>query len=394
MQRPLNVLMVTEFPLDDPAGGITTMLRALADELGPRCRVIWLKSDWDARTLVGEKVDGEQRYTMRLASPYDARRPLYGFGAWATAFASGLSALQRVLTSESIDIAHLHYAAPFHYYFRLTRKLLGIPYIVTLHRGDIVGYPKLPRANRALVRFALNGADGVVSVSRWLAAQAHASLGTLPSLTVIENGIDLRALDAPDDFAGSSDNRPGLPSRFFLMVSNVAHYKAQDVAIRAWAIVKSLHPDLPLLIVGAPRDLWDECVRLIEELGCGDVIKLLGPLPRNDALALMRRATALVIPSRSEGLPYVLLEAGALGTPIICSDIGPFTEVVEHEKTALVTPVEDHRAVAQAALRLLANPEFGREMGSSLSRRVRSDFTAAAMAARYWRLYQRVLPDR
>jgi hypothetical protein len=108
----------------------------------------------------------------------------------------------------------------------------------------------------------------------------------------------------------------------------------------------------------------------------------------------MRRAEGLILPSRSEGLPYVLLEAGALGTPVICSDIAPFLEVVENERTALVTPVEDDHAVAAAAIRILESKQLAQALGRGLASRVRSDFSAARMAQRYLSLYREISQNR
>jgi glycosyltransferase involved in cell wall biosynthesis len=155
--------------------------------------------------------------------------------------------------------------------------------------------------------------------------------------------------------------------------------------------VRESHPELQLLIVGEPREFWDECMRLIAEKGCGDSVRLLGAQPRSTVINLMNRAIALILPSRSEGLGYVLLEAGAVGLPVICSDIAPFREVIEHEKTALVTPVEDAAAIAAAVDRIVSNPEWARAMGCALSAHVHTHFSASEMARRYRLTYEAVV---
>lgn len=394
MNRRLNVLTVTEFVLDDQASGVNTMIHTLTDSLAGTCRSVPLENDWNSPRLSRRDGNGFVHYALRLRSPYVAGKQIRGFLGWCLSFPSMMMDLRRLFRDESIDIIHLHYGAPYQYCFRLARMLWGIPYVLTLHRGDIMSYPTLRDMDKALMRFALNGANHVISVSQWLADQAVAALGDPPRLEVIHNGLDIDALDALDDPDLESHLAFKLPERFFLMVSNVAQYKAQDVAIRAWARVREQWPDVPLLIAGDKRELWDECVRLINELGCGDTVKLLGAQPRATAIGLMRRATALIIPSRSEGLPYVLLEAGALGKPIICSDIGPFTEVVTDGITALVTPVEDHTAIAAASVRLLNDSNAGLALGRNLAQRIRSEFSSKQMAKRYLAIYSNILSKK
>ena len=382
MGERLNVLMVTGFQLDDPAGGVNTMIYTLKHHLATRCRVVLLENDWNVGRLVSKRVDGETRYSMRLRAPYAHGRPIRGLSGWIKSIPSTVVDMGRLLKTELIDVAHLHYGAPYQYLFPLVRRLAGVPYVLTLHRGDIMSFPALSAPDRVLFRYAVRGAGKVVCVSHWLARTAASTLNIERTNEVIENGIDTDALDAMYDANFESRSSFPVPAKFFLMVSNVTRYKAQDVAIKAWAQVRRHDPNVPLLIVGQRRETWDDCVRLINELNCTGVVRLLGSQPREVVVNLMRRAEGLILPSRSEGLPYVLLEAGALGTPVICSDIAPFLEVVENESTALVTPVEDDHAVAAAAIRILESKQMAQALGRSLAFRVRSDFSAARMAQR------------
>ena len=391
MNRRLNILTVTGFVLDDQASGVNTMILTLDRSLTASCRSVMLENDWGAPRLLQRESGGLVHYALRLRSPYVAGKMVRGFFGWFLSFPAMMLDMRRLLREEAIDLIHVHYGQPYQYCFRLVHMIWGIPYILTLHRGDIMSFPGLHAVDKALVRFAFKGAQRVISVSQWLADQAKAALGSLPQLGVIHNGLDVTALDMLDDPELEKNLGFAVPDRFFLMVSNVAQYKAQDVAIRAWALVKEKHPDIPLLIVGDKRELWDECVRLIDELGCGANVRLLGIRQRATAVSLMRRATAIVIPSRSEGLPYVVLEAGALGKAVICSDIGPLTEVVSDGETGLVTPVEHHQAIASASLRLIGDPGLRERLGGNLAQKVRAEFTAQRMAEKYLAVYSESL---
>jgi glycosyltransferase involved in cell wall biosynthesis len=394
MPDPINVLMVTQFDPTVEAGGVNTMIRSLVRELGPRCRVVLLEARWDAPRPRRAMLGAVPHYALRLPLPFAAKHPVRGTLSWIASFPFTLIGLRRILRSERIDIAHLHYAVANHYVFALARRFLGVPYVTTLHRGDVMTYGQQDAAYRSLMRVSLRSADRVIGVSRWLAERARERFGEPPAIAVIPNGLDLAELGGLHDPDFAAKLPFPVPEDFVLMVSNVTRYKGQDVLIRAWPAVRARHPRTQLLIVGERRELWDECERLIAETGLGDAIRLLGAQPRALALDLMRRARAVVMPSRSEGLPYVLLEAGALGVPVVCSDIGPFTEVVEHDVSALVVPVEDVAAVASALDRLLADPTFARSLGQRLEARIRADFSAETMADRYLALYREVMGAR
>jgi glycosyltransferase involved in cell wall biosynthesis len=390
--RPRTVLTVTGFSLDDEAGGVNTMIYTLTRSVKSGWRVVLLENNWNSRRLSRLGAGKSARYGLRLRSPYAAEAPVRNFVAWLLALPAAILDLRRLLRDEQVDLIHLHYGAPYQYVFRLLRMVWGIPYILTLHRGDVLAFPTLPAPDRALERFAVNGADRVIVVSQTLAGMATERFGELANLEIIHNGIDIDAAQTLEDPGVEARLGFILPDKFFLMVSNVAHYKALDVAIRAWARLREQCAGVPLLIVGEEREAWQDCVSLIDELRCGDSVRLLGAQPRATALSLMRRAIAVIIPSRTEGLPYVLLEAGALGKPVICSDIGPLLEVVTDGASALVTPVENDEAIADAARRLLNDSKLGHALGENLSRRVRSNFSAEAMASQYLALYIELCP--
>jgi glycosyltransferase involved in cell wall biosynthesis len=108
---------------------------------------------------------------------------------------------------------------------------------------------------------------------------------------------------------------------------------------------------------------------------------------RSDVADLVAALELVALPSRSEGLPFALLEAMALGRPVVATAVGGCPEVVEEGRTGLLVPAGDPAALAGAISRLLERPEEARAMGARGADRVRAEFTLARMVGGLEALY-------
>lgn len=120
-------------------------------------------------------------------------------------------------------------------------------------------------------------------------------------------------------------------------------------------------------------------------LGVGDRIDFLGF--RRDIFDFMAHADALLMPSLHEGLPYVLLEAMSLGTPILAAAVGGLAEVLSDEVTGLLFPPADPGAIAASLTRLVRDPDLARRIGIAAAVEQREAYTLERMAAQYARAY-------
>ncbi len=388
---PLKILTVTGWIPTTEAGGVGTVIRILYKYLSAEHTVHILANDWDSVRLRCIEASGMTLNLRRHRTPFSKQKPVAGFLGWLRDLPLTLWDLKRFIKEQEIEVIHLHYAASYQFYFRILRWLGGPPYLVTLHRGDTVNFSQQNRVDRMLIRAMLRGAGANVAVSGWLAGQAAEAFNGCGEIGVVRNGLDLGEVDAELNRADAAESGFEVPERFLLCVANVTHYKGIDVAIRAWPTVRGVAPDLHLIVAGEPREAWDSCQALLDEFACRDRVHLVGPLRRRQVLKLMDRSLGLVAPSRSEGLPMVLLETGALGRPIVCSEIGPFLEVVTDGETGLVVPVENADALAAAVIRLAGDPALGARLGRALQERVRRDFSADTMVQQYVRLYRQLV---
>ncbi len=204
---------------------------------------------------------------------------------------------------------------------------------------------------------------------------AHAGLPVM----VIPNGIG--SID-PCHLRRPPEIREG---RFnVVIVGRLDAVKGHHVAIEAIAS-KGIPADLDLYIVGVgPRE--SELRALAAAHGITDRVHFLGF--RRNVYDYMAHCHALLMPSLHEGLPYTLLEAMALGTPVIASRVGGLAEVLQDGVTALLAPPRDATALVRAIITLYDDSEFRHHLAENAKRLQHSQYSLEAMAEHYLRVYQ------
>jgi glycosyltransferase involved in cell wall biosynthesis len=134
--------------------------------------------------------------------------------------------------------------------------------------------------------------------------------------------------------------------------SRLRRYKSNDVAIRAFAMIRQDLPDARLLVMGRGPD-EGRLRRLVQRLDLGDHVRFTGHLKREDLAYTLHRAHLCLNPSPKEGWGLTVVEANRCGVPVVASDRPGLRDSVRHEQTGLLVPYGDSRAMAQASLRLL-----------------------------------------
>lgn len=156
--------------------------------------------------------------------------------------------------------------------------------------------------------------------------------------------------------------------------------------ISAAALIRKIRPDARFVVVGSGLEgipYETNCRTLAQELGLGDVLEFLGPLPDTDAV--MRSLDILVLPSLIEGHSLVLLEAMALGKAVIATDISGTRETILHGINGWLVPVHRPDAIADAVVRLLGAPSERARLGNAAREHVEKNFSEE-------RMLERILP--
>jgi glycosyltransferase involved in cell wall biosynthesis len=229
-----------------------------------------------------------------------------------------------------------------------SRVVVGVHAAIPEMRAEMSGV-KARHLRPALIRLLYRDADCIVVVSRGAAESFRASFRNVGArVRVIYNPVLVPALFAlakePVEHPWLSAGEPP----FLLAVGRLAPQKDFSTLIRAFAEMRRRRPDRParLLILGEgeERPLLE---RLVAEIGCGDDVQL--PGYADNPYAYMAAARGVVLASRYEGLPTVLIEALALGTPVVSTDCpGGSREILQDGRWGCLTPVGDVSALARA----------------------------------------------
>ena len=241
-------------------------------------------------------------------------------------------ALENLIEKENIDIIHGHYLFPAGAAAVEVGKEHGIKTYVTAHGSDMFELYKSQPLMRSTIRNVLKDADGVFAVSNALRHEIIATgvVGIADKTKISWNSVDVNKFTNIEDNSFKKENK--LEDKpIVLFVGNLIKRKNVDSLLEAKKIANS---DYYLVIVGdGPQ--FKKLSKKAEDENIRDVI-FTGS--RNDVEHIIPSCDVLVLPSFSESFGLVLIEALARGKPVIGSNVGGITEIINENVGLLVNP--------------------------------------------------------
>jgi glycosyltransferase involved in cell wall biosynthesis len=253
---------------------------------------------------------------------------------------------------------------------------------VTAHGSDVRKIPLLYPVLRPWQNRLFKRADAVVAVSQSVLQDV---LNLYPSVrdkaVAIPNGVDRSWFD--NAAAPSADNE-----RYALFVGRFHVVKGVDLLLQAWSLIQGQLPGLTLWLIGEGQE-FRTLNTLSEQLGVSKSVRFKGYKTQRELLHLYRDAELVVVPSRNEGLPLVVLEAGASGAICVATNVGGIPETILDGVTGFLVDPESPKALAQAMLRVLFLPESQKRRMSAAARvHIEQHFNRATMVASYEQIFQ------
>ncbi len=284
-----------------------------------------------------------------------------------------------------IEIVHAHVARDYPLAAFVSRRA-GARLVLTRH----VLFPM-----SGIHRLTLRRTARVIAVSQAVAdGLREQEIFPPDAIALIHNGIDV------DRFARGREEAPGQEGRTSKrlrvgMVGHLAPIKGQEEFIRAAAIVCGLRDDVDFIIAGEDKSRGGENRRtlekLIDDLGPNQQVRLLGWV--DDIAKLLPSFDLFVSPSRSEPFGVSIIEAMAVGTPVIASMSEGAREIIEDDKTGRLVPISDVEALAKAICELLSDPAQCGRLSANAGRVVRERFSLERMVMETEKVYEKVLGE-
>ncbi|MPZ18415.1 MAG: glycosyltransferase [Luteitalea sp.] len=292
---------------------------------------------------------------------------------------------------EAADVLHSHgYKGDILLGF-LPRRLRSIPLVATVHGyTDVSGLSRMWLYHR-VDRLALRCADRVVLVHRGMTATRGLNRLHDRRWRVIENGIPQAA---PVSSASSADTSSFVDDdivRFCKSgsvvigaIGRLSREKGFDLMLRAVGQIARDRDDVVVLILGEGRQRAP-LERHARDLGLGD--RVLMPGYRSNAKDYLRLFDVFVLPSLTEGLPIVLLEAMQAAVPIVASRVGGVPNVLDEGRGGLLVEPGDSSALARAILRCIDDRALASQLAEYSLTQSSSRFSSRVMAELYLELY-------
>jgi glycosyltransferase involved in cell wall biosynthesis len=360
-------------------------------------------------------IGGAEQQLLELVRGLDKRRfrpivaPLYPGGPLEPEFAavpgaellslnrhgkydpSPLWRVARLLRQRNVEIVH-PFVSPSTFFVLLPALLLGTPVKVVAERGGARrARPRGARVYEAVERRLARHAD--VAVANSEAGRGMLLRAGLPrrKTHVVPNGLnpDRLRVDAARVAAIRAELAAPKDGPVVGILATLKPAKGHDVFLRAAARIHARRPEAAFAIVG-DGPLRGQLGDLARALGLSERVRFFGF--QRQVAEYLAACDVLVSSSRdNEGHSNSILEAMALGVPVVATDIGGSAELVADRRTGLLVPVDDDAALATAVERVLAEPSEAAAMASRARALVASRFGQAQMVARYQGLYEALL---
>jgi glycosyltransferase involved in cell wall biosynthesis/protein-tyrosine-phosphatase len=298
-----------------------------------------------------------------------------------------------ILRANRVDILHTHRYKDT-VLGALAAKLAGVPHLVrTMH-----GMPE-PMRGWAGVKFGAYdvfdraalwcAADRIVAVSREMAETLRRRGYRRSAIVAIHNGLDLAAV--------RSTCRPeavrralGVPPHTLLIgtIGRLCAVKGQDILLRAAARIVQRYPDTRVVIAGT-GPLQHDLRSLAGTLGLDQ--RVLFPGAIDQPYDLLSALDIFVLPSLHEGIPMALLEAMAMGKPVVATAVGGVPEVVTNGVDGLLVQARDDRALAEACLQLATDPKRAAVLGAAGRQTIGERFSHQPSGDRLLGIYSSIM---
>ena len=304
----------------------------------------------------------------------------------------------------AVDLAYVSMLKHDAYVAVRAGKRMGFPVVLRPEGAGATGdvaWQSWGRFGRK-IGLACRGADAFISISKAVEDELHQALesgtmrparqdgtsieiGKTPRIVSISNGVPVP--ETPWRLRSEWSRAPRA-----VFVGRLAPEKGLETLIEAWLKVRARFGAAQLVLVGEgpERGVLENQARAIGlTIGHGQAVSIPGSV--SDSTEALRQADLFVLPSREEGMSIALLEAMALGLPVVASSIPGNRRLIDDQEQGRLIPRGDPTALAGAIIEQWENPERATQMGIAARQRVEREFSIEAVAKAHLALFHELV---
>ncbi len=301
--------------------------------------------------------------------------------------------LTRLLRRERVTILQTH-GARANFYGRIAGRLAGVPVIISTVHNSLKDYEVCSLTRWFYItalRLTLPLAHRIICVSdsnrRDLVEESPAAAARIQT---VYNGVDPSAFPSQSNRQKVREELGIVSGPVLVMIARLAEAKGHCFLLQALPNLIKSWPNLFCVFVG-DGELREHLQRLAVKLAVERSCCFLGV--REDIADILAAADVVVLPSLSEGFPFVLLEALAMGCPVVASRVNGIPELIEDHKTGFLVPARDPHALMVAIREVLSDPIAALRMGAEGRALVRERFTVDRMVGNTTAIFDAALHD-
>lgn len=282
-------------------------------------------------------------------------------GLWQFFYFLEAGVLAHHLRAQGVTHLHNHFADSSCSVAMLTSAISGIPFSVTMHGPGIFFEPMHWRIDEKIARAAF-----VSCISHFCRSQGmlFSDPKHWDKLKIVHCGVD------PSMYGQDPDRSYG---KRLLFVGRLDAVKGVPLLLESFETLRTRHPDATLTVIGdgpARADLEAQAKPL------GDAVRFLGYQSQMEVAEVLKETDALVLPSFAEGVPVVLMEAMAARLPVVTTQVGGISELVEDQVSGFICPPGDIKTLTQRIEALFDDPDLCAHMGAAGQAKVAADFNS------------------
>jgi glycosyltransferase involved in cell wall biosynthesis len=365
------------------AGGVNEVVRRLyaqfdrSDDISP---IIVQLSDTLSPVQIGP--DGRKNCRLRLRAPWGTERPFRHAVSYIVHLICTIKSISSILGGKD-GVVNVHYPTiqAFTIVLCRTLRLIRAPVILSVHGTDVRSAIESRGLNRCLMKWIFSNADTITAPSNALARDVvRFAPAAVSRVRVVPNGIDLECLDEVLQSLGDSRSDDELT------IANVSAFetnKGVDVLVRAFSLVRAETRNVRLVVAGRKGDQLESIKRIADDLGVSTSCEFHVDMEHRECLKLIAGADVFVVASRVESFGIVLLEAGALGVPIVTTWVDGIREVIPSSGYAQLVDADDPVGMAAAISQVLREPAQCRESQRRLRARIVERYQWAQISQRF-----------